>query len=97
MAEHQSFDMSYQMVHSVLLLVFSSIAMLAVFLRFWARRIQKLALELNDFLIVLGLVSSLSLPYSPFADQQSDLRIGREHSGPLLYVLCLRHHSDGID
>ncbi len=56
MAEYQSFDMSYPMVHSVLLLVFSSLAMLAVFLRFWARRIQKLALELNDFLIVLGLV-----------------------------------------
>lgn len=56
MAKHLSFDMSYLMVHSVLPLVFSSFAMLAVFLRFWARRIQKVALELNDFLIVLGLV-----------------------------------------
>lgn len=56
MAEHQSFDMSYLMVHSVLLIVFSSIAMLAVALRFWARRIQRVALELNDYLVVPGLV-----------------------------------------
>ena len=47
-------------VRSVLLLVFSIIAILAVALRFWARRIQKVCLELNDYMIVLGLVGELS-------------------------------------
>ena len=45
---------------SVLLLVFSIIAILAVVLRFWARRIQKVRFELNDYMIVLGLVGTLS-------------------------------------
>ena len=47
-------------VRSVLLLIFSIIATLAVVLRFWARRIQKIRLELNDYMIVLGLVGELS-------------------------------------
>lgn len=89
MAEHQSFNMPYQIVHAVLLVVFSSLAMLAVALRFWARRIQKLALAVNDYLMLLGLVCNLLFLYSPFADEQSDFRTGREHSGHLLYVLCL--------
>lgn len=41
---------------SVILLVVSIIATMAVALRLWARRILKIRLELNDYLIVLGLV-----------------------------------------
>ncbi|KAF6228566.1 hypothetical protein HO173_011869 [Letharia columbiana] len=44
----------------VLLLVSSIIATLTVALRFWARRIRKIRLELNDYLIVLGLVFALA-------------------------------------
>ena len=43
-------------------LPFSSVAAtLAVVLRIYARRIQKLRLELNDYIILLGLVGELSL------------------------------------
>lgn len=49
-------------IRSVLLLVFSIIAVLAVVLRFWSRRIQKIRFELNDYLIVPGLVGELSPP-----------------------------------
>ena len=58
-----SLDMSYLIVHSVLLVVFASIAIVAVALRFWARRIQRLALQMNDYLIVLGLVYIIFLLY----------------------------------
>ncbi|MCJ1457688.1 hypothetical protein MMC28_008057 [Mycoblastus sanguinarius] len=44
----------------ILLSVLSLIATLAVILRFWARRIQKIGFELNDYLIVLGLVFSIA-------------------------------------
>lgn len=49
-------DMSYHITHSVLLFVLSIFATLAVALRFWARKIQNIALEPNDYLIVAGLV-----------------------------------------
>ena len=49
---------SYQVAHVVTLLVFTLFATVAVALRFWARQIQKQALALNDYLILLGLVSS---------------------------------------
>ena len=39
--------------------------MLAVALRIWARRIQKIRLESADYLIVVGLVRELSLFDSP--------------------------------
>ncbi len=52
----------YLYFQSVLLIVFSSIATLAVALRLWARRIQKARFQLNDYLIVLGLVGKLSSP-----------------------------------
>ena len=50
---------SYQVAHIVTLLIFTLFATVAVALRFWARQIQKQTLALNDYLIVLGLVSSL--------------------------------------
>ena len=49
-------DVSYHISHSLLLLVCSVFAILAVTLRFYARRIQKSPPELNDYLIVFGLV-----------------------------------------
>lgn len=49
-------------IENVLLIVFSIIATLAVALRLWARRIQKARFQLNDYLIVLGLVGKLSSP-----------------------------------
>ncbi|CAD6591541.1 MAG: hypothetical protein ASARMPREDX12_005215 [Alectoria sarmentosa] len=63
MAETYAFfsdDMSYHIAHSVLLLVLSILAILAVALRFWARKIQKIALEPNDYLIVAGLIFALA-------------------------------------
>lgn len=57
---------SYEVAHVVTLLVFTFLATVAVALRFWARRIQKQALALNDYLIVLGLVSSRQRKPSPF-------------------------------
>ncbi|CAD6594109.1 MAG: hypothetical protein ASARMPREDX12_008145 [Alectoria sarmentosa] len=47
-------------VPSVLLLVISIVATLAVVLRLWARKIQKVRLELNDYMIMLGLVFALA-------------------------------------
>ena len=62
MSELESFSLPgyFSDPRSVILLVFSIIAILAVVLRFWARRIQKVRFELNDYMIVLGLVGTLS-------------------------------------
>ena len=49
-------DVSYHISHSLLLLVCFIFAILAVTLRFYARRIQKTPPELHDYLIVFGLV-----------------------------------------
>ena len=40
----------------IVVIVLSAIATLTVALRIWARKIQKLRLELNDYCIVAGLV-----------------------------------------
>lgn len=53
-------DFSFVPFYSVPLLILSIIAILAVALRLWARRIKKLRLELSDYLIVLGLVRRFS-------------------------------------
>ena len=53
-------DVSYHIGHSLLLLVCFIFAILALTLRFYARRIQKIPPELNDYLIVFGLVITLS-------------------------------------
>ena len=47
---------SYNIQHIIVLFVFSSLAIVAVILRFWSRRIQRLTLEWNDYLIIPGLV-----------------------------------------
>ena len=49
-------DMLYHKVHFILLVIFSGFAITAVILRLWARKIQKQACGLPDYLIVLGLV-----------------------------------------
>ncbi|KAM0797175.1 hypothetical protein BDR22DRAFT_466521 [Usnea florida] len=60
MAEPQAIDMSYLILHSVLLIVFTVTATLAVALRLWARRMQKLPLQTSDYLMILGLIFALA-------------------------------------
>jgi len=50
-------DGSYKKAHVFSLFVFAFLAIIAVALRIWGRKIQKQALMLSDYLIVLGLVS----------------------------------------
>ena len=79
MAEPDAFfsdDMSYHILHSVLLLILSILAILAVALRFWARRIKKLSLELDDYLVKVGLVFTIYASYFSSSELFSDLRIG---------------------
>lgn len=53
----QSFsDNSTRVAHVVVIAIFSFFAVLALILRLWARKIQRVALELSDYLLVLGLV-----------------------------------------
>ena len=61
MSHNQSLGSSYYVEHVTIISVFTVLASVAVVLRFWARKIQKMSLELNDFLIVLALVRA-SLP-----------------------------------
>lgn len=56
MSDTQSLGASYYIKHVTIISVFSGLASVAVGLRFWARRIQKMSLEWNDYFIVLGLV-----------------------------------------
>lgn len=51
-------DDSLQKVHIFLLFVFSILAAIAVGLRIWSRKIQQQTLMVNDYLTVLGLVST---------------------------------------
>lgn len=44
----------------ILVLLLSIIATLVVGLRFWSRKIRNVPLEMNDYLITLGLVGELS-------------------------------------
>ena len=71
MAEPRAIDMSYLILHSVLLIVFSLTATLAVALRLWARKIQKLALQMSDHLMILGLVQVLNPASSPPAEKKT--------------------------
>ena len=50
-------EMYHAALHFTLLTVFSSLAIIAVMLRLWARWIQIKAFSLTDYLTVLGLVS----------------------------------------
>ena len=56
MSEHQALGPAYYTRHITVIAVFSAVASVAVGLRFWARKIQNMPLELSDYLIVLGLV-----------------------------------------
>lgn len=56
MSDNQSLGSDYYVKHVTIISVFTGLAFVAVVLRFWARRMQKMSLELNDYLIVLGLV-----------------------------------------
>lgn len=56
MSDNQSLGAGYYIEHVTIISVFSALASVAVILRFWARKIQRMSLELNDYLIVLGLV-----------------------------------------
>lgn len=47
---------SYYVQQITIMFVFSVLAILAVFLRFWAMRIRRSSFELHDYLIVLALV-----------------------------------------
>ena len=47
---------STRVAHVAVLAVFSFLALLAVILRLWARRIQKNIWELSDYLVIVGLV-----------------------------------------
>lgn len=48
----------YSVLHFILLVVFSGLATTAAVLRLWARKIQKQAFAIHDYLTVLGLVSA---------------------------------------
>lgn len=45
-----------RIAHIIVLSVFSFLALLAVILRLWARKIQRMRLDLSDYLIIAALV-----------------------------------------
>ena len=45
-----------RVAHVVVLAVFSFLALLAVIFRLWARKIQRHTWEVNDYLVIVGLV-----------------------------------------
>lgn len=59
MSDNQSLGATYYVKHITVISVFSGLASVAVVLRFWARRIQRMSPELNDYFIVLGLLCAL--------------------------------------
>ncbi|CAF9908254.1 MAG: hypothetical protein ALECFALPRED_004362 [Alectoria fallacina] len=59
MSHNQGLGVAYYVKNITIFSVFSGLASVAVILRFWARRTQKMSLELNDHLIVLGLLCAL--------------------------------------
>ena len=56
MSDSQVLGPAYYIKHVTVISIFSALASVAVILRVWARRIQRMSLELNDYLIVFGLV-----------------------------------------
>lgn len=51
---------STRVMHVSVLLVFSFVAFVSVVFRLWARKIQRIRLELNDYICVVGLVFTLA-------------------------------------
>ena len=47
---------STRVMHVCVLSAFSFVALVSVIFRLWARKIQRLKLELNDYLCIVGLV-----------------------------------------
>ena len=56
--DYKPIEMQHSALHFTLLTMTSGLAIIAVVLRLWARRIQVKAFSLTDYLTVLGLVSS---------------------------------------
>ena len=56
MSDNQVLGAAYYIKHVTIISVFSGLATVAVVLRFWARKIQNVSLELNDLFIIPGLV-----------------------------------------
>ena len=55
--DYKPIEMEHSLLHFTLLTMTSGLAIIAVVLRLWARRIQIKAFSLTDYLTVLGLVS----------------------------------------
>ena len=56
MSNNESLGAAYHIKHVVIISVFSGLATVTVGLRLWARKMKNMSLELNDYLIILGLV-----------------------------------------
>ena len=56
LSENQPLGAAYHIKQVVIISVFSGLAVVAVALRLWARRMKNMSLELNDYLIIFGLV-----------------------------------------
>ncbi len=56
MSDNQALGAAYHIKQVIIIAIFSGLASVAVMLRVWARRIQNMSLELNDCLILFGLV-----------------------------------------
>ena len=92
----------YAVTHGVLIIVFSFVACVAFAVRLCARRIQKLALSLSDYTIILGLVS-YQMYESLHNLNQADILTGRVWTQYLRYTLSYdpryfqdRNSADGI-
>ena len=58
MSVNQDLGAAYHIKDVVIISVFSGLATITVGLRFWARRMKNMSLELSDYLIIFGLVSA---------------------------------------
>ena len=88
MAEPQANNMSHLPLHSVLLVLFTVTATLAVAPKFWARKIQKLALQTSDYLMIHGPVRLLNPASSPSTEKPKlDLCPSPEFPEPALHVM----------
>ena len=56
MSNNQALGAAYHIKDVVIISVFSGLATVTVALRLWARRMKNMSLELNDYLIIFGLV-----------------------------------------
>ena len=66
MSDNQVLGAAYYIKHVAVISIFSALASVAVGLRIWARRIQRMSLELNDYFIMIGLVGATLPKMSEF-------------------------------